>query len=127
MSDTVPPLGKDLVGLEDLTAEQILQILDTAEAFFERFFVHNYCPLVFLEESGRNRTPDKLPKAERDHAWFAGYAPADDPRIAFAVVVELRNLADGFWHKTSGFIDVSIVLVEALPVRTVRIERSGST
>ena len=37
----------------------------TPEAFFERFFVWNYCPLVFLEESGKNRTPDKLPKAER--------------------------------------------------------------
>jgi single-strand selective monofunctional uracil DNA glycosylase len=36
------------------------------ESFFERFFVHNYCPLVFLEESGRNRTPDKLPVAERE-------------------------------------------------------------
>ncbi len=31
---------------------------------------------------------DELPKAERDHAWFVGYAPADDPQIAFAVVVE---------------------------------------
>ncbi len=36
------------------------------ERFFERFFVHNYCPLAFLEESGRNLTPDKLPKAERE-------------------------------------------------------------
>lgn len=36
------------------------------EAFFERFFVANYCPLIFLEESGRNRTPDKLPRSERD-------------------------------------------------------------
>lgn len=35
------------------------------EAFFARFFVFNYCPLCFLESSGRNRTPDKLPKAER--------------------------------------------------------------
>ena len=35
------------------------------EAFFERFFVWNYCPLAFLEESGRNRTPDKLPAGER--------------------------------------------------------------
>ena len=26
-----------------------------------RFLVHNYCPLMFLESSGRNRTPDKLP------------------------------------------------------------------
>jgi single-strand selective monofunctional uracil DNA glycosylase len=34
------------------------------ERFFERFFVWNYCPLMFLEESGRNRTPDKLPAAE---------------------------------------------------------------
>ena len=25
----------------------------------------NYCPLVFLERSGRNRTPDKLPNSEK--------------------------------------------------------------
>lgn len=36
------------------------------DVFFSRFFVINYCPLVFLEESGRNRTPDKLPAEERD-------------------------------------------------------------
>jgi single-strand selective monofunctional uracil DNA glycosylase len=33
--------------------------------FFERFFVANYCPLVFMEQSGRNRTPDKLPIEEK--------------------------------------------------------------
>ena len=38
----------------------------TSDAFFETFFVWNYCPLSFMEEGGRNRTPDKLPKAERD-------------------------------------------------------------
>jgi single-strand selective monofunctional uracil DNA glycosylase len=38
----------------------------TPEAFFRRFFVGNYCPLIFLEESGRNLTPDKLSAAERD-------------------------------------------------------------
>jgi single-strand selective monofunctional uracil DNA glycosylase len=27
--------------------------------------VMNYCPLVFMEDTGRNRTPDKLPPAER--------------------------------------------------------------
>ena len=36
------------------------------QEFFRRFFVANYCPLMFLEESGRNRTPDRLPVAERD-------------------------------------------------------------
>ena len=35
------------------------------DAFFRQFFVLNYCPLVFMEASGRNRTPDKLPVAER--------------------------------------------------------------
>jgi single-strand selective monofunctional uracil DNA glycosylase len=35
------------------------------ERFFARFYVANYCPLLFLEASGRNRTPDKLPAAER--------------------------------------------------------------
>lgn len=35
MSETTSSLSKDLVGLEDLTAEQILTILDTAEPFKE--------------------------------------------------------------------------------------------
>ncbi len=37
----------------------------TTERFFSRFFVANYCPLAFLEESGRNFTPDRLPAATR--------------------------------------------------------------
>ena len=37
----------------------------TPSAFLQRFFVANYCPLTFMEESGRNRTPDKLKAAER--------------------------------------------------------------
>lgn len=31
---------------------------------------------------------DKMSKEERDHAWFVGYAPAVNPEIAFAVIVE---------------------------------------
>ncbi len=42
----------------------------SAEAFSRRFFVCNYCPLAFVEDSGRNRTPDKLPTHERE-ALFA--------------------------------------------------------
>ncbi|HYC54736.1 MAG TPA: uracil-DNA glycosylase family protein [Candidatus Binatia bacterium] len=43
---------------------------ETPARFFERFFVLNYCPLVFVETSGRNRTPDKLAPAEKS-ALFA--------------------------------------------------------
>ena len=37
---------------------------EKAENFFEDHFVANYCPLVFMEEGGKNRTPDKLPASE---------------------------------------------------------------
>jgi penicillin-binding protein 2 len=41
---------------------------------------------VFRHSAGVDA--DELPKQERDHGWFVGYAPADAPTIAFAVVVE---------------------------------------
>jgi single-strand selective monofunctional uracil DNA glycosylase len=37
----------------------------TPDRFFRRFFVANYCPLLFIEDSGRNRTPDQIRVAER--------------------------------------------------------------
>jgi single-strand selective monofunctional uracil DNA glycosylase len=43
----------------------------TPERFFGRFFVANYCPLSFMELSGKNRTPDKLPPRERDPLFAA--------------------------------------------------------
>ncbi|MHB8765895.1 MAG: uracil-DNA glycosylase family protein [Deferrisomatales bacterium] len=43
----------------------------TPERFFARFFVVNYCPLLFVEESGRNRTPDQLPAVEREPLFAA--------------------------------------------------------
>lgn len=38
--------------------------------------------------ASRGIDADELPKNRRDHAWFVGFAPADNPTIAFAVVVE---------------------------------------
>ena len=38
----------------------------SAAAFFAEHFVVNYCPLVFMEASGCNRTPDKLSAEERE-------------------------------------------------------------
>ncbi len=37
----------------------------TAENFFKRFLVVNYCPLLFLHETGRNLTPEVMPKAQQ--------------------------------------------------------------
>ena len=47
------------------------KVFRTPERFFRRFFVANYCPLLFLEESGRNRTPDRLPVGEQELLFAA--------------------------------------------------------
>ncbi len=67
---------------------------ETPERFFERFFVGNYCPLLFLEEGGRNVTPDKLKAAERD----ALLPPCDRAlrRVAEALGVRLA-IGVGVW------------------------------
>jgi single-strand selective monofunctional uracil DNA glycosylase len=36
----------------------------TAERFFAEAFVVNYCPLLFLDEAGRNLAPATLPRSE---------------------------------------------------------------
>jgi single-strand selective monofunctional uracil DNA glycosylase len=43
----------------------------TPERFFAGHFVANYCPLAFVEASGRNRTPDQLPAADREPLFAA--------------------------------------------------------
>jgi single-strand selective monofunctional uracil DNA glycosylase len=41
------------------------------ERFFSEYFVANYCPLVFMTETGRNLTPDSLPASEREPLFAA--------------------------------------------------------
>ena len=49
----------------------IAQHYKTPRRFFAHHFVANYCPLVFMEASGRNVTPDKPPQKERDPLFEA--------------------------------------------------------
>jgi single-strand selective monofunctional uracil DNA glycosylase len=44
---------------------------ESADQFFDRFFIWNDCPLSFMESSGKNRTPDKLPADEREPLYAA--------------------------------------------------------
>jgi single-strand selective monofunctional uracil DNA glycosylase len=52
--------------------------------FFRDHFVANYCPLAFLESTGRNRTPDRLPPAERDSL----FAPCDEHLRAIVHILQ---------------------------------------
>ena len=63
----------------------------TPERFFARFFVWNYCPLAFLEASGRNLTPDKLALEQREplfavcNAALNGLVRSLDPGLIIGI------------------------------------------
>lgn len=60
----------------------------TPSRFFRKFFVGNYCPLQFLEASGRNLTPDKLRAEEREPLYEA----CDDALRSIAAALRPRLL-----------------------------------
>ncbi len=66
----------------------VKQRFATPEAFFKRFFVVNYCPLCFMDEGGRNVTPDKLPAAERGRL----YAACDEALRAIIATLRPRRV-----------------------------------
>ncbi len=82
----------------------------TPDAFFERFFVTNYCPLVFMEEGGRNRIPEKLPKAERQPLFSACDAALRATVELFAprFVVGVGKFAEQKARQVAGDLDVTI-------------------
>ncbi len=71
----------------------------TAEKFFAEHFVANYCPLVFMDEGGKNITPDKLtPKERTDLA-----APCDEHLHALVAALEPEWLIGvGSYAETQG-------------------------
>ena len=44
--------------------------------------------VIRLKENTPRKKPKDTPYEQRDHAWFIGYAPAENPQIAVAVIVE---------------------------------------
>lgn len=41
----------------------------TPKRFFSEHFIANYCPLLFFDEGGKNITPDKLVKEDREELY----------------------------------------------------------
>ena len=86
---------------------------ETPERFFAHFFVWNYCPLLFLEESGRNLTPDKLRADVRQRVLD----PCD---VALRGVVECLGIRRVIG--IGGFAEQRARLaLEGLPVRIDRV------
>lgn len=86
----------------------------TADVFFQSQFVLNYCPLVFMEASGRNRTPDKLPVEESEPL----YSLCDAHLRAVLQALEIESLVavgtfaeDRARRATEGRLDLQITRI----------------
>jgi single-strand selective monofunctional uracil DNA glycosylase len=80
------------------------------QQFFSWAFVENYCPLVFMSDSGANVTPDKLRTSERD----ALFEPCDERlrsvvrALKPAFVVGIGKFAEGRARAALGQTEVRI-------------------
>lgn len=85
----------------------------TPEAFFQRFFILNYCPLVFMEDSGRNRTPDKLPLAERRPLYAAcdRALRAQVERLSARVLIAVGRFAEARAREALEGLDLRLACV----------------
>lgn len=86
-----PVLGFDC-RREEVSGRRLWGLAEAAfgspERFFARFFVGNYIPLLFLDEGGRNLTPDKLSSAERQSLL----APCDRALRDLAVALDVGQV-----------------------------------
>ncbi|HSO07681.1 MAG TPA: uracil-DNA glycosylase family protein [Pelomicrobium sp.] len=82
----------------------------TPAQFFATFFVANYCPLCFMEAGGRNLTPDKLPRAEREPLFAAcdRALRATVEALAPAYVIGVGTFAAARAREALAGVDVTI-------------------
>ena len=84
------------------------------DAFFRDSFVLNYCPLVFMESTGRNRTPDKLSKCER-----TAIEAACDEHLAEALLATRCEFAVG----VGAYAEAALTQASALSSHKCKIVR----
>ena len=64
--------------------------------------------------AGKTGTAQNSQDAKRDHAWFVGFAPADDARIVVAVMLEFGG------HGTRAARIASKIIEHYLKVQTTQ-------
>ncbi len=87
-----------------------------SEHFFREHFVANFCPLVFMEDTGRNRTPDKLTKSER--AEVDRYCGQHLQRIIQILepsfLVGVGAYAEKQFHQAAGELNLQVTITRIL-------------
>lgn len=79
-----PKFESRAIGLSDRTVHLVRQGLELVVAKGTGFGSVRMKEVPIAGKTGTAETGGNRP----DHAWFAGYVPADDPQVAFVVVLE---------------------------------------
>ncbi len=79
------PVAHPIPNISSLALEQVRQGLEQVVAY-PRGTGHKTVHLKEVTIAGKTGTAEA--RGGQDHAWFAGYVPADRPRYAFVVVLE---------------------------------------
>jgi single-strand selective monofunctional uracil DNA glycosylase len=85
-----------------------------ARDFFADHFVLNYCPLVWMSETGANLTPDKLPAADMQ--------PVEDACLRY-LAETIRHMRPAFLVGVGGFAEDRLRQAAALCGSTASISR----
>ena len=81
MADTSPHCGRNGADVEEAPAEALLESAAAEEVEAAVWDL----PVTRNESVDNQKT---VPERLRDHSWFVAFAPAEDPRIAVALIVE---------------------------------------
>jgi penicillin-binding protein 2 len=99
LSETFQPRVKRLVGVEpghlDLIRRSLIDVVEHEDGTAYR--ARNRDGVRVAGKTGTAQVVSRKSRSEesssawyldRSHGWFAGFAPADDPQVAFAILVE---------------------------------------
>jgi penicillin-binding protein 2 len=81
----VPGLGQ---GALDVVRQSLARVADDPQG--TAYAALSDAGIAIAGKTGTAETGERT----ADHAWFAGYAPADAPRVAFAIALEHQGSAD---------------------------------
>ncbi len=99
LSDTFQPRVKRRVAVEprhlDLIRRALIDVVEDEDGTAYRSRNKDGVPVAgktgtaqVVSRKGRSEESSSAWYLDRSHGWFAGFAPATDPRVAFAVLVE---------------------------------------
>ena len=81
-------LKADAIAQLPVTADHLSVIQDSLHKVTSAAYGTAYQPFEGFDVPVAGKTGTAESGQEKPHAWFVGYAPADEPEIAIAVVVE---------------------------------------